>query len=63
MPRLLCRHTAPKHESFKVALSQTTLSGTPYNGDDVIRTIFDAASAYDKLKMELRDFDLVYAYP
>ena len=35
----------------------------PVNGDDVIRTIFDAASAYDKLEMELRDFDLVYAYP
>ena len=23
----------------------------------------DAASAYDELDMELRDFDLVYAYP
>jgi len=35
----------------------------PANGDEVIRTIIDAASAYDKLEMELRDFDLVYAYP
>ena len=27
------------------------------------RTIINAASAYDELEMELRDFDLVYAYP
>ena len=35
----------------------------PANGDDVIRTVIDAPSAYDELEMELRDFDLVYAYP
>ena len=35
----------------------------PAHGDDVCRTIIDAASAYDELDMELRDFDLVYAYP
>ncbi len=27
------------------------------------RTIIDAASAYDELDMEIRDFDLIYAYP
>ena len=27
------------------------------------RTIIDAPSAYDELDMELRDFDLIYAYP
>ncbi len=31
--------------------------------EEVHRTIVDAAAAYDELDMELRDFDLVYAYP
>ena len=35
----------------------------PADGDDVYRTIIDAVPAYDELDMELRDFDLVYAYP
>jgi hypothetical protein len=35
----------------------------PADGDDVCRTIIDAASVYDELEMELQDFDLVYAYP
>ncbi|MHB8972224.1 MAG: class I SAM-dependent methyltransferase [Pirellulaceae bacterium] len=35
----------------------------PARGDDVYRTIIDAASAYDDLDMRLRDFDLVYAFP
>ena len=35
----------------------------PADGDDVDRTIIDMAAAYDELDMELRDFDLVYAYP
>lgn len=35
----------------------------PADGDDVCRTVIDVASAYDALDMELRDFDLIYAYP
>ena len=35
----------------------------PADVDDASRTVIDAASAYDELDMELRDFDLVYAYP
>jgi len=35
----------------------------PAAGDESIRTMIDAADAYDELDMELRDFDLVYAYP
>jgi hypothetical protein len=35
----------------------------PADGGDVDRTVIDVASAYDKLDMELKDFDLVYAYP
>ena len=35
----------------------------PADGDNVIRTLVDAASAYEDLKMEIRDFDLVYSYP
>ena len=35
----------------------------PADGDNVIRTLVDAASAYNGLKMEIRDFDLVYSYP
>ena len=35
----------------------------PADGDDVYRTIIDTPSAYDELDMELRDFDLIYAYP
>jgi hypothetical protein len=33
------------------------------NGDEFHRTIADEVSAYDQLDMELRDFDLVYAFP
>lgn len=32
-------------------------------GDEFHRTIVDVSSAYDELGMELRDFDLVYAFP
>ena len=35
----------------------------PADGDDVYRTVIDTAAAYDELDMELRDFDLIYAYP
>ncbi len=35
----------------------------PAAGDEVNRTVIDVPSAYDELDMELRDFDLVYAYP
>ena len=35
----------------------------PDGGDEVGRTMIDIASAYDELDMELRDFDLIYAYP
>jgi hypothetical protein len=35
----------------------------PADGDEVQNTMVDVASAYDELDMELRDFDLVYAYP
>ena len=36
---------------------------TAQAGDTAFRTSLDAAPAYDELDMELRDFDLVYAYP
>ena len=29
----------------------------------MFRTVIDTPSAYEALDMELRDFDLVYAYP
>jgi hypothetical protein len=35
----------------------------PVNGDDEGRTLIDLESAYPALEMELRDFDLVFAYP
>lgn len=35
----------------------------PSEGDDVVRTAIDMPSGYHELDMELRDFDLVYAYP
>lgn len=35
----------------------------PGEGDDMHRTIIDTAAVYDELEMELRDFDLIYAYP
>ncbi|MEM8736025.1 MAG: hypothetical protein AAGG44_17480 [Planctomycetota bacterium] len=38
-------------------------SWSPSNGDEVSRTIIDMPCAYDELDMDLRDFDLVYAYP
>lgn len=34
-----------------------------FDGEEFQRTICDAASGYEELDMELRDFDLVYAYP
>ena len=35
----------------------------PASGDTVFRTMTDDVPAYDELDMELRDFDLIYAYP
>lgn len=35
----------------------------PSQGDESIKTSIDAASAYDELGLELRDFDLIYVYP
>ena len=35
----------------------------PPDGDDVYRTMIDCPSAYEELDMEIRDFDLIYAYP
>lgn len=34
-----------------------------FEGEEFQRTICNAASGYEELDMELRDFDLVYAYP
>ena len=36
---------------------------TPKHGHGDFRTVLDDLSGYDELDMELRDFDLVYAYP
>ena len=36
---------------------------TPSNGDESIATFIDVADGYQELDMELRDFDLIYAYP
>lgn len=36
---------------------------SPEIGDENFRTDLDGLPAYDELDMELRDFDLVYAYP
>lgn len=35
----------------------------PSGGDEVVRTDIDSPAAYDAFDMELRDFDLIYAYP
>lgn len=35
----------------------------PEDGNELCQTSIDIPSAYDELDMELRDFDLVYAYP
>lgn len=35
----------------------------PLDSDEISRTVIDVPSGYDHFDMELRDFDLVYAYP
>ncbi len=35
----------------------------PTGGEDICRTVIDAPCGYDGFDMDLRDFDLVYAYP
>ena len=35
----------------------------PESGEDVFRTVSNEPAAYDLLDLELRDFDLVFAYP
>lgn len=35
----------------------------PAKGHEVSRTVLEAGSGYAELEMELRDFDLIYAYP
>lgn len=35
----------------------------PSNGDNVVETFIDTPDGYADLDMELRDFDVIYAYP
>jgi len=37
--------------------------GDPAAGEHIDRTMLDFTSGYEELDMELRDFDLIYAYP
>lgn len=36
---------------------------SPSNGDNVVETFIDVPDGYADLDMDLRDFDLIYAYP
>lgn len=57
-------------EKYKASATFATGSFIPADfearleaGDEFHRTIIDDASGYEELGMELRDFDLVYAFP
>ena len=39
------------------------MTGIRLSGDEECRTMIDLEPAYPELDMELRDFDLVFAYP
>jgi hypothetical protein len=59
----LARAYGPKARFAQGSFIPDDFVWNPAAGDDADRTIFDTASAYDELDMELRDFDLIYAYP
>jgi hypothetical protein len=57
------RQYGPKSRFAEGSFVPDDFVWNPADGDEVNRTIIDAPSAYDELDMDLRDFDLVYAYP
>jgi hypothetical protein len=59
----LARTYGPNAQFAQGSFIPDDFAWNPADGGDVDRTVIDVASAYDKLDMELKDFDLVYAYP
>lgn len=59
----LARQYGPDAEFAQGSFVPDDFAWDPADGSEVNRTIIDVAAAYDELGMELRDFDLVYAYP
>jgi hypothetical protein len=59
----LARTYGPDAQFAQGSFIPDDFAWNPADGDDVYRTVIDASSAYDQLDMELKDFDLVYAYP
>ncbi len=59
----LAREFGPEARFAQGSFIPDQYEWNPANGDEPSRTIIDTPSAYNELDMELRDFDLVYAYP
>ncbi|PHS17676.1 MAG: hypothetical protein COA78_02830 [Blastopirellula sp.] len=63
----LAEELAEKHDSTATFMHGTFIpeefEWEPEIGDEFQGTEMEGESAYDKLDMELRDFDLVFAYP
>ncbi|MDH3582957.1 MAG: class I SAM-dependent methyltransferase [Phycisphaerae bacterium] len=57
------RTYGPKARFVQGSFIPDDFEWNPADGDDVYRTILDTPAAYDELDMELRDFDLVFAFP
>jgi hypothetical protein len=63
LSRLLAEKFGPEAVFAEGSFIPRQYHWTGHYGDELDRTDAAAAPAYDELGMELRDFDLVYAYP
>lgn len=61
--RRLARKYGPRAQFVTGSFIPKEYSCDPETADESLRSDVDAEPAYDDLDMELRDFDLVYAFP
>lgn len=63
LSRTLAEKYAPKAVFAEGSFIPDDFEWNPSDGEDVDRTEVDSPAAYYLLDMEIRDFDIVYAYP
>ena len=63
LSRSLAKKYGPEARFAEGSFIPSQYEWDPVHGDETFRTVLDAEPGYEELDMELRDFDLVYAYP
>lgn len=61
--RDLAEEFAPETRFVEGSFIPDEYEWRPASGEEIFRTVSDEPAAYDELDLELRDFDLVFAYP